>query len=43
VSDSTLKHDLDNATKLGMNTDGLVMENFEDSLIGFILSTEFNT
>lgn len=43
VSDSSLKHDLDNATKLGMNTDGLVMENFEDSLIGFILSTEFNT
>ena len=35
--------DLENAIKLGMNTDDLVIENFEDALIGFILSSEFNT
>lgn len=43
VSDTPLKLDLENAIKLGMNVDDLLIENFEDALIGFILSSEFNT
>tara|TARA_B100000767_G_scaffold215157_1_gene202639 strand:- start:1842 stop:2396 length:555 start_codon:yes stop_codon:yes gene_type:complete len=35
--------DLDNAVKLGMDVNKLQIENFEDSLIGFILSSEFNS
>jgi len=35
--------DLDNGGKLGMDVDDLEIENFEDALIGFILSSEFNT
>ena len=43
VSNASLKLDLEKAIKLGMNVDDLPFENFEDALIGFILSSEFNT
>ena len=42
-SNAPLELNLENAGKLGMDTNDLEMDNFEDALIGFILSSEFNT
>ena len=43
ASNAPLELNLENAGKLGMDTNDLEMDNFEDALIGFILSSEFNT
>ena len=43
ASNASLELNLENAGKLGMDTNDLEIANFEDALIGFILSSEFNT
>ena len=43
ANNASLELNLDNAGKLGMDTKDLEIDNFEDALIGFILSSEFNT
>ena len=43
ANNASLELNLENAGKLGMDTKDLEIDNFEDALIGFILSSEFNT
>ena len=43
ILDDTPKLNLDNAIKLGLDGENLNLENLEDSLIAFIISSEFNS